>query len=163
MYHRHPPRTRQSPPLALWARAPRSTRLGPSASARRPSARRPSTRVPVRDYDEPFEALGNMWPTHPLCTLHSVHFPTFPTLPIPLFPIPCSLIPLLPTPLLLPYSPRPHSPTRRSPPPSAQRAPRRAPSASLYHRVHALSSHLRPQNHENTVSRPICEVKHGIV
>lgn len=24
-------------------------------------------------------------------------------------------------------------------------------------------SHLRPQNHENTVSRPICEVKHGIV
>lgn len=25
------------------------------------------------------------------------------------------------------------------------------------------SHHLRPQNHENTVSRPICEVKHGIV
>lgn len=114
-------------------------------------------RVPVRDYYKPFEAPGNKWPTHPLCTLHSVHFPTFPTLPIPLFPIPYSLIPLLP------YSPLPHSPTRRSPPPSAQRAPRRAPSASLYHRVHALSSHLRPQNHENTVSRPICEVKHGIV
>lgn len=141
-----------------------STWLGPSARRQVPGAQVPGAqvRVPVRHYDEPFEAPGKKWPTHPLCTLHSVHFPTFPTLPIPLFPIPYSLIPLLPTPLL-PYSPRPHSPTRRSPPPSAQRAPRRAPSASLYHRVHALSSHLRPQNHENTVSRPICEVKHGIV
>ena len=143
-----------------------STWLRPSARRQVPGAQVPGAqvRVPLRHYDEPFEAPGKKWPTHPLCTLHSVHsalcaLPYFPysLIPYSLFPIPYS--PTLP----LPYSPLPHSPTRRSPPPSAQRAPRRAPSASLYHRVHALSSHLRPQNHENTVSRPICEVKHGIV
>ena len=146
-------------PTCPLGQGTRSTRLGPSASARR-QVLGAQVRVPVRDYDEPFEAPGKTWPTHPLCTLHSVHFPTFPTLPYSLFPYsPTSLLPYSPTPLLS-HSP---TPTRRSPPPSAQRAPRRAPSASLYHRVHALSSHLRPQNHENTVSRPICEVKHGIV
>ena len=31
-----------------------------------------------------------------------------------------------------------------------------------YIRIVTKTYHLRPQNRENTVSRPICEVKHGI-
>ena len=45
-------------------------------------------------------------------------------------------------------------------------APRRTTPAPTTHpflpHTHT-THHLRPQNHENTVSRPICEVKHGIV
>ena len=82
-------------------------------------------RVPVRDYYKPFEAPGNKWPTHPLCTLHSVHsalcaLPYFPysLIPYSLFPIPYS--PTLP----LPYSPTPPLPLDAlpRPAPSARRA-----------------------------------------
>lgn len=109
-----------------------------------PSARREECQVrdySTRDYSTPLEAPRKVAHASLLYPFYS--------------PLPYSLLSSIPLPPL-------DSP--RSPPPSAERAPRRAPPpASLYHRVHALSSHLRPQNHENTVSRPICEVKHGIV
>ena len=87
-----------------------STWLRPSARRQVPGAQVPGAqvpgaqvRVPLRHYDEPFEAPGKKWPTHPLCTLHSVHsalcaLPYFPysLIPYSLFPIPYSpTLPLL--------------------------------------------------------------------
>ena len=104
-----------------------STWLRPSARRQVPGAQVPGAqvpgaqvRVPLRHCDEPFEAPGKKWPTHPLCTLHSVHSALC---ALPYFPY--SLIPysLFPIPLLS------HSPTLHSPTLPLDALPRPAPSA----------------------------------
>ena len=114
-----------------------------------------------------------------VCTIDSPHTRTSPSVgqrvggsyPIPLFlllslPFPLlffpRLYPLLVTPSLALSWPRTCARALALQHLHARAQTLTPPNSPLYYRAYDTSHHLRPQNHESTVSRPICEVKHGI-